>query len=58
MFLYGRLFLRMFDPYPNEKKKDALVFKLTQFVFPCLEFYTFNDNYEIYFSLYKEVVTQ
>lgn len=40
------------------KKKDALVFKLTQFVFPCLEFYTFNDNYEIYFSLYKEVVTQ
>lgn len=56
MFLYGRLFLRMFDLCPNEKK-NAFVFNLTQFAFPCLVLH-FNDNYEIYFSLDKEVATQ
>lgn len=57
MFFYGRLFPRMFDLCPNEKK-DIFIFNFTQFVFPCPEYYTSNDNYEIYFSLDKEVATQ
>lgn len=31
---------------------------LTQVVFPCVEYYIFNDSCEIYFSLDKEVATQ